>query len=47
MNPDKHEEWIASLTEPLPWQINKGPSPEQLEREGADFMNFMSQIKGG
>lgn len=34
------------LEEPLPWQIDKGPTPEQLEREGADFMNFMSKMNG-
>lgn len=44
LEPDKREEWIMLLDEPLPWAVEKAPSPEQLEREGADFMNFMHQM---
>ena len=47
IEPDKLEGWIAMLNEPLPWAVDRGPSPEQLEREGADFMAFMNQINGG
>lgn len=44
---DKLEGWIVALNEPLPWMMDRGPSPEQLEREGNDFMNFMNQVNGG
>jgi hypothetical protein len=47
IDPEKHPEWEAMMDEPLPWQINRGPSQEQLEREGEDFMAFMNQVNGG
>jgi hypothetical protein len=34
------------LDEPLPWQINRAPSAEQLEREGEAFMAVMGMVGG-
>lgn len=44
LDPEKREQWEAEMDAPLPWQINKAPSQEQIEEEGQDFMNFMNQI---
>lgn len=46
IEPDKREQWEFDLDSPLPWETDREPSPEQLEREGQDFMNFMTSFNG-
>lgn len=43
LDPEKREEWEMGLADPLP---GREPSPAQIEREGEDFMNFMSTMGG-
>jgi len=43
IDPEKREEWEMGLYEPLP---GRKPTPAQIEKEGEDFMNFMSSLGG-
>jgi hypothetical protein len=47
IDPEKREQWEFDLDAPLPWQKDRAPSQEQLDREGADFLNFMNQFNAG
>lgn len=41
--PDKAEEWIIMLNEPLQGRAKKEPSDMEAQIEGESFMNFMAQ----
>jgi hypothetical protein len=50
IDPDKREEWIQMLNEPLEGTSPREPTPSQVEAEGASFMAFMGehqQMKAG
>jgi hypothetical protein len=38
IEPDKREQWVMMLTEPLPGMEAAPPTPFQAEDEAADFM---------
>lgn len=51
VEPERREEFNASLTEPLPDRYKdiapRNPTPRELEDEGAGFMALYAQVKGG
>lgn len=44
--PEKLEEWLFMLGQPLPGQAKKKATPAQVDDEGASFMALMGQVQG-
>jgi hypothetical protein len=50
IDPEKLEDWIIQMNEPLPSQMRNGkpqPTEAQLQAEGESFMALMAQTKKG
>jgi len=44
--PDKLEEWLHMLNQPLPGRERQKPTEDELQAEGESFMAAMATLKG-